>query len=92
MEVQRRDEDEDQPPRIQRAGAILWPSFFSAGVATMVCFALFDPYTLSDALLPEFMASRELVYTLGFFAFWIATAASSLFTALLLRRPRSRRD
>ena len=36
------------PPRTlsQRLGAILWPSFFSAGVATMVCFAFVDPMEL----------------------------------------------
>ena len=33
--------------------------------------------------------SRELGYTLGFFMFWLATAASSLFTWILLR-PASR--
>ena len=32
----------DHPPRpmAQRLGAILWPSFFAAGVATMAFFAL----------------------------------------------------
>ncbi len=30
-------------PLPQRLGAILWPSFFAAGIATMVCFAFVDP-------------------------------------------------
>lgn len=81
----------DHPPRplAQRIGAIAWPSFFAAGVATMVFFAFVDPLALRDMTFPELPISRELGYTIGFFAFWGATAGSSLFTWLLLR-PASR--
>ena len=81
----------DHPPRsvAQRLGAILWPSFFAAGVSTMVCFALIDPLALRDITFPDFKISRETGYAIGFFAFWAATAASSLFTWILLR-PASR--
>lgn len=81
----------DHPPRpmAQRLGAILWPSFFAAGVATMVFFAYIDPMQLRDMTFPDLPMSCTLGYTLGFFAFWIATAASSLFTWILLR-PASR--
>lgn len=81
----------EPPPRplAQRIGAILWPSFFAAGVATMVFFAFVDPLSLRDMTFPELPLSRELGYTLGFFVFWAATASSSLFTWLLLR-PASR--
>lgn len=81
----------DHPPRplSQRLGAILWPSFFAAAVSTMVCFALLDPLTLRDMTFPDLQISRETGYAIGFFAFWIATAASSLFTWILLR-PASR--
>ena len=81
----------DHPPRpmAQRVGAILWPSFFAAGVATMVFFAFVDPIALRDQTFPHWPVSRELGYTLGFFAFWAATASSSLFTWILLR-PASR--
>jgi hypothetical protein len=81
----------DHPPRpmAQRVGAVLWPSFFAAGVATMVFFAYIDPMQLRDMTFPDLPMSRTLGYTLGFFAFWIATAASSLFTWILLR-PASR--
>lgn len=71
--------------RAQRLGAILWPSFFAAGVATMVGFALIDPLVLREIALPALPASRELIYTLGFFASWLATGSASLFTWLLLR-------
>ena len=73
----------------QRIGAILWPSFFAAGVATMVFFALVDPLALRDMTFPHIEISRGLGYSIGFFMFWMATAASSLFTWILLR-PASR--
>jgi hypothetical protein len=83
--------DFDHPRRSwsQMLGAILWPSFFAAGVATMVCFAVFDPVELLALALPGHSIGRELGYTLGFFLFWAATCASSLFTWILLR-PASR--
>ena len=73
----------------QRVGAILWPSFFAAGVATMVFFAFVDPLALRDLTFPGVEISRGLGYSIGFFMFWLATAASSLFTWILLR-PASR--
>jgi hypothetical protein len=81
----------DHPPRpmVQRIGAILWPSFFAAGVATMVFFAFVDPLELRDMTFPALEVSRGMGYTIGFFAFWAATASSSLFTWILLR-PSSR--
>lgn len=81
----------DHPPRplAQRIGAILWPSFFAAGIATMACFAFVDPIALRDMTFPRMPMSRELGYSIGFFMFWLATAASSLFTWILLR-PASR--
>ncbi len=81
----------DHPPRsiAQRLGAIAWPSFFAAGVSTMVFFAFVDPLALRDITWPGLNMSRELGYTIGFFMFWLATASSSLFTWLLLR-PASR--
>ncbi len=79
----------DHPPRplAQRLGAILWPSFFAAGVATMVFFALVDPLELRDITLPAVEITRSMGYSIGFFLFWAATASSSLFTWLLLRPP-----
>ncbi|TDK24966.1 hypothetical protein E2F46_07245 [Luteimonas aestuarii] len=81
----------DHPPRpmAQRVGAILWPSFFAAGVCTMVFFAFVDPLELRDMTFPRLALTRQGGYTVGFFAFWLATASSSLFTWILLR-PASR--
>lgn len=83
--------DFDHPPRplVQRIGAILWPSFFAAGVATMVFFAFVDPTDLGHITIPHVELSRGVGYTIGFFTFWLATASSSLFTWILLR-PSSR--
>ena len=86
-----RPEPFDHPPRplVQRVGAVLWPSFFAAGVATMVFFANVDPLELAGISFSDLDVSRELGYSIGFFMFWACTASSSLFTWLLLR-PRSR--
>lgn len=81
----------DPPPRplVQRTGAILWPSFFAAAMATVVFFIVVDPLVLRDITFPEFELSRQGGYTIAFFMFWAATASSSLFTWILLR-PASR--
>jgi len=75
----------DALPRIQRIGAILWPSFFAAGVATFVFFLIVDPLDLRDITFHDWPMSRMTGYTLAFFLFWTATVASSLFTVILLR-------
>lgn len=75
-------------PRSQYLGALLWPSFFVAGVVTVVFFAFIDPIALRDITFPSLKLGRELGYTLGFFLIWLATASSSLFTWILLRPAR----
>ena len=73
---------------VQIVGAILWPSFFAAGVATVVFFIVVDPLVLRDITFPELEMSRLGGYTIAFFMFWAATASSSLFTRILLEPPR----
>ncbi len=77
----------DPPPRplVQRLGAILWPSFFAAAVATIVFFIVIDPLLLRDMTFPDLEITRMGGYTIAFFMFWLATASSSLFTWILLR-------
>lgn len=71
-------------PRIQRVIAVLWPSFLIAGVATVLFFAVIDPRDVAAAgLIPE--VSRMGAYTIGFFAFWLLTASSSLLTCYFQR-------
>ncbi|WP_243039007.1 hypothetical protein [Dyella sedimenti] len=84
-------EQKPAPAWLQCAGAILWPSFFVAGVVTMVFFAYVDPVALRDITFPSLKLGRELGYSLGFFLIWLATLSSSLFTWILLRPGRSAR-
>ena len=63
---------------IQHWGAILWPSFIAAGVASVVFFAFVDPLRLQAISFPATPISRELGYTAGFFMFWTVTALLSL--------------
>ncbi|HET7843307.1 MAG TPA: hypothetical protein VFL14_04090 [Xanthomonadales bacterium] len=72
--------------RLRRAGAVLWPSFFAAAVASTVCFAVLDPVAIDlPSWLPQ--SNRTGLYTFGFLALWAATFAASAFTALLLESP-----
>ncbi len=87
MEVtpQSPDPPDDRLPTIQRLASVLWPSFLTAGAATVVFFTLFDPVEL--ALLAGYPGvSRQAGYTLGFFAFWLLTATSCALTCYF-RRP-----
>jgi len=79
------------PPRplVQRLGAILWPSFFAAGVSTMVLFALVDPLDLAAISFPALEISRQAGHTIAFLAFWLGYASACTFTWILLR-PASR--
>ena len=74
-------------PPSARIGAIVWPSFFAAGIATMVFFAIVDPIELAEMTWPHASVSREAGYTICFFMFWACTFSSSWFTALLCRPP-----
>ena len=67
---------------------LLFLSFFTATLGEFFFFAFIDPQTLyllgQPVVWPPLM-----VYSVGFFMFWVATASSSLFTWILLR-PASR--
>jgi hypothetical protein len=68
----------------RRIGAVAWPSFFAAGIATMWFFAIVDPVELAAMTWPRLEVSRQFGYTIGFFMFWSCTLCASAFTALLL--------
>lgn len=78
--------DDARSATVQRIGAIAWPSFFAAGVASMVFFALVDPLELAAITWPRLDISRELGYTIGFFLFWSCTLPACYVTSLLLRQ------
>jgi len=94
ISVRRRELDEAaiQRPLAARVGAVAWPSFFAASIATVVFFALVDPLELAQNTWPHVQVSREVGYSVGFFMFWACTLSSSAFTALLLAAPRQLRD
>ncbi|MFN0038846.1 MAG: hypothetical protein ACKVP2_04995 [Burkholderiales bacterium] len=61
---------------------IFWPSFIAAGIAEGIFFTIFDPMEMS-AFGDPVTWSRTTIYSLGFFAFWVVTAASSAMTCFL---------
>ena len=66
-------------PTIQRIISILWPSFLTAGVATILFFTVFDPHLLMEISgYPHI--SRLGGYTIGFFCFWALTSISCVLT------------
>ena len=61
---------------------VLWPSFLVAGVAEGIFFTFIDPMEL-HFLGEPIEAGRMAVYSMGFFAFWLMAATSSLLTKWL---------
>lgn len=70
----------------QRLMWIAWPAFLVAGILEVLVFAMVDPQDIQWFGQPiEF--SRQGVYTVAFFAFWVLTMASSGLTTLLAMSP-----
>lgn len=66
--------------------AVAWPAFMAACALELVVFAFADPMDLHWA--GERLAwSRQGVYTLAFFVFWMVSAAACAFTTLLRLTP-----
>ena len=66
-------------PTIQKIVAVLWPSFLTAGAATILFFTVFDPELLMAVAGYE-KISRLGGYTIGFFLFWLLTSSSCVLT------------
>ncbi len=65
--------------KTQRIISILWPSFLTAGLATVLFFTAFDPQELlAQTRFAD--TSRLGAYTVGFFLFWLLTASSCMLT------------
>ena len=62
-----------------------WASFLMACAASAVFFAMVDPGVLSGTTTPGWEISREAGYAIGFFGFWLLTAATALFVIWLVR-------
>jgi hypothetical protein len=67
----------------QAVATVIWISFLTAAVATMLFFAVFDPIELLASF--EFDIGRQSGYAIGFFFFWIIAAGCSATTAWLVR-------
>ena len=70
----------------QRLMWIAWPAFLMAGGIEMLVFAVVDPEDLQWFGQP-LAFSRDAVYTLAFFLFWMITMASGALTTLLSISP-----
>lgn len=69
----------------QAVFTVVWISFLTAAIATMVFFAFFDPVELGVIVDEDFEFSRDAGYAGGFFFFWVICAACSGLTAFLVR-------
>ena len=72
--------------RTKRVMWIVWPAFLIACLLEMLVFAMVDPADLNWLGQPIGM-SRQGVYTVSFFVFWILAGISSAFTSLLSYSP-----
>ncbi|MBI1424012.1 MAG: hypothetical protein GC149_11140 [Gammaproteobacteria bacterium] len=72
-------ETKKEVPRIQQIVAVMWPSFLTAGIATILFFTIFDPEVLLAAS-GYHTISRTAGYSIGFFCFWLLTASSCALT------------
>ncbi len=70
----------------QRWMWIAWPAFLVAAVLEVLVFSVVDPQDLHWFGQPVEL-SRQGVYTLSFFVFWIVTMLSSGLTTLLSMSP-----
>jgi hypothetical protein len=68
-------------PLIQRVIAILWPSFITAGIATVLLTTAFDP----AEIFIDYDINRLGVYTICFFMFWLFGAVTAAATCYFLK-------
>ena len=83
----RPQQDSPHDSMVRRVGSVVWPSFFAAGIATIMFFAIVDPVELAAITWPQIEISRMAGYSIGFFMFWICTLSACLFTAMLVAPP-----
>lgn len=77
----------EEIPKCQKLISVLWPSFLTAGLATVLFFTAFDPITLLQET--RFADTSRLgAYSAGFFLFWLLTFSSCALTCYF-RKPCS---
>jgi hypothetical protein len=65
---------------------ILWPAFVAAAVLELLVFAHVDPTDVHTLAGAPIELSRQAVYTLSFFGFWVVTAAAGAMSWWLGKR------
>ncbi len=71
----------DGIPPVQRIIAILWPSFITAGIATVLFTVAFDPVIV----FPDKDLGRIGLYGICFFLFWLFGAFTAAATCYSLK-------
>ena len=69
----------------QAIAIVVWISFLTAAIGTMLFFALFDPVEMIGSIDKDLDIGREAGYAAGFFFFWVLTVIASAVTAWLVR-------
>lgn len=75
-------------PKMQQIVSVFWPSFLTAGIATILFFTAFDPQLIM-MVSGYGEITRMAGYTIGFFIFWLLTASTCALTCYF-RRPCNR--
>ena len=65
------------PPRARTTGVVVWCSFLVAAGATTILFAFLDPSAVEPGTTPPWWTTRNTVYALGFFFFWLTGACAA---------------
>jgi len=86
MEHKNTPQSESQIPVVQQVISVLWPSFLTAGIATIFTFTFFDPQEIVACMGHNVTINRLGIYSLGFFLFWLLTSSTCALTCYF-RRP-----
>jgi hypothetical protein len=73
------------PVRATRWLCILWPAFMMAGVLEMLVFAVLDPQQLHWFGAEPVAWESTTLYSVAFFAFWLAISLASAITQYLVQ-------
>jgi len=73
---------QEQSKWVQRIMWIVWPSFLMAGVMEILVFSMVDPEDL-QWFGQQLEFSRQGIYTMAFFAFWLIIGISGALSVLL---------
>ena len=72
------EENGAKRPLLVLVVTVLWVSFLSAGIATMLFFATFDPQEIVRLATYPLELDRLSGYSIGFLLFWVLLICNSL--------------